>query len=82
MKRNMSQDLLVAALFMVTKEDVLSCADEVGIEREYLTDDLLQTISEKVSTELGGWHGEIRNIIRDTIKEDRANLTAETLTFS
>lgn len=65
MVENSKQDILVMALFMVTRKDVLVCADELGMTEEQVTDDVIELVKEKVSQGLGEW----REVIKDTVKE-------------
>lgn len=62
-------NVLVMAIFMVTRNDVLSCADELGVSHEKLTDDVIDKVQEVVSEGMGGWHNAIRDIIKEAIKE-------------
>ena len=69
MAENSKQDILVMALFMVTRKDVLVCADELGMSEEQVTDDVIELVKEKVSQDLGDWRDRLRNIVKETIEK-------------
>lgn len=64
------QDILVMALFMVTRDDVLACANELGIPEEQVTDDVIELVKEKISQGLGDWREIVKGIVKETIKKD------------
>ncbi len=63
-------NVLIMEIFMVTRNNVFSCADELGISREKLTSDVIDQIQEAVSKGMEGWQNAIRYIIKETIKEE------------
>ncbi len=63
-------NVLVMAIFIVTRNDVLSCADELGVSPEKLTDDVIDRIQEAVSEGMEGWQNAVRYIIKEAIKEE------------
>ncbi len=65
--------VLVMAIFMVTRNDVLACADELGISREELTDDVLDQVQKVVSEGMGDWHNVIRDLIKEALKDKGMN---------
>jgi len=64
------QDILVMALFMVTRDDVLACANELGIPEEQVTDDVIELVKEKVSQGLGDWREIVKSMVKEAIKKD------------
>ena len=62
------QDILVMAMFMVTRDDVLTCAEELGMSKEQVTDDVIELVKEKVSQGLGSWREVIEGIVKEAIK--------------
>ena len=42
-------------VFMLTKEDVLACATELGIPKEQVTDDVIESVKRRVHLEFGHW---------------------------
>ena len=69
MPENSREDILVMALFMVTRDHVLTCANELGIPEEAVTDDMIELVKERVSQDLGDWHGIIKNIVKETVNK-------------
>ena len=69
MSESSKQDILVMALFVVTKDVVLSCADEMGIPEEQVTDELMELIKQKVSQGLDGWRDGVMDIVQETIEK-------------
>lgn len=66
MTERRKQDILVMALFVVTKDSVFTCANELGIAEEQITDDVLEVVRGKVNQVLGDW----REVVKDTIKKE------------
>ncbi len=63
------QDILVMAIFMVTKNDVLACADELGLSQEQITDDVVEQVKEEVGQGIGNWREAVRGMVRETIEK-------------
>ena len=68
MPESSKEDILVMAILMVTKDDVLACANELGIPEERLTDDVIELVREKVSQGLRHWREVIRGMVKEAIK--------------
>jgi len=64
------QDILVMALFVVTRDYVLACANELGIPEEQITDDVIELVKERISQGIGGWREVVKGMVEETIKED------------
>lgn len=62
-------NVLVMAIILVTRNDVLSCAEELGISPEKLTRDVIYQVQEAVSKGLVGWKNTVKYIIKEAIKE-------------
>lgn len=62
-------NVLVMVIFIVIRDDVLSCADEMGISHEKLTDGVICQVQEIVSEGLEGWQHSVKYIIKEAIKE-------------
>jgi len=60
-------EIILMAIFTVTKDDVMACADEVGLGREQVTDSLLELVKERLSQGLGGWRAAIKSMVVETI---------------
>ena len=68
MSEKSKKDVLVMALFVVTKDSVFSCADELGIPQDQITDDIIETVRLKVSDILGGWREVVKSMVKETIE--------------
>ena len=55
MAENDKGSILIMAVLMVTRDDVLSGADELGIPEEQMTKDKIELVKEKVSQSLSSW---------------------------
>ena len=68
MAENSKQDILVMALFMVTRKDVLVCADELGMSEEQVTDDIIELVKYKFSQGLLDWPEVIKGNAKETFE--------------
>ena len=68
MAESSKEDILLMAVFKVTKDDVLTCADEVGIPREKVTDNIIEILKEKVNQGLNDLRGAVKDMIKVAIK--------------
>ncbi len=68
MAENSREDILVMAIFMVTKGDVRACANELGMPEEQVTDDVIELVKEVVSQGLGDFRGVIKDIVKEAIR--------------
>ena len=73
MSEKSKKDVLVMALFVVTKDSVFSCADELGIPQDQITDDIIETVRLKVSDILGGWREVVKSMVKETIEMEVAD---------
>ncbi len=64
------KDILLMALFMVTRDDVLACASELGIPEEQVTDDVIELVKDKVGQSLGDCREVIRSMVKDAFKKE------------
>lgn len=69
MVEDTKQETLVMALFMVTKNSILSWASELGIPEEQVTDNLIELVKEKVSQSFDCWQESIKDTVKETIKK-------------
>ena len=65
MAENNMENILLMAILMVTRDDVMTCADELGMPKEQVTDDLIELVKGKVGQSLGCW----REVVKDIVKE-------------
>ena len=55
-------------IFVLTKEDVLECATEMGIPEEALTDDVLRMVRKGVDNGLECWSMVVKEAINFALK--------------
>ena len=53
---------------MLTKDDVLACANELGISKEQVTGDVIKLVKRRVSLGLGNWPEVVKSALREAIK--------------
>jgi hypothetical protein len=70
MAKSNRQEILVMALFVVTKDSVLACANELGVPEEQITDDVMALVREKISQVLGDWRDVVRSMVKETIEKE------------
>ena len=54
-------------IFILTREDVIDCAREMGIPEEKITDEALARIKKGVESGLGCWSEVVKTAIEDTL---------------
>ena len=62
------EDILLMAVFMVSRDDVLTCANELGIPEEQITDDVLELVQEEVGQGLSGWREAVKDMVKEAVK--------------
>ncbi len=65
-----NQDVLVMALFVVTKDGVYTCADELGIPEEEITGELIDTVKTEVNQVLAGLKESVKTVVSETIQKE------------
>ncbi len=73
MAESSKKDIIVMAMFTVTRNDILACADELGMSEELVTDDMIETVKGELGQRLGDW----RDVIKDMVKEVIKNRTVK-----
>ena len=68
MLENPNEGIILIAIFMVTKEDVLDCANELGMSEEQVTDDVIELVREKVKQGLRDQREVVKSIVKEAIK--------------
>jgi hypothetical protein len=58
------------AILLVTKYDVLACADDLGIPEEQVTDEMIEQVKAKVSQSLGDWREVVKGMVKEAIKRE------------
>ena len=54
--------------FMLTKEQVLACATELGISEEQVTEDIIEPLKRRVSLEFSHWPEVVKAALKETRK--------------
>ncbi len=62
------EEIILMAIFMVTKNEVLACANELGMPEGRVTDDVIELVREKVGQELRHWREAVKGMIKEAIK--------------
>jgi len=57
-----------AIVFMLTNEDVLACAMELGIAEEQVTSDVMELVKRRVRLEFSRWPEEVKAALKEAIK--------------
>jgi len=65
---NQDEDIILIAIFMVTKDDILNCADELGMSKEQVTDDMIDLVRQRVREGLRNRREVVKNIVKEAIK--------------
>ena len=68
MAESSKENILLMAVFTVTKDDVLTCADELGMPREKVTNDAIEILREKISQGLDDLRGAVKGMIKEAIQ--------------
>jgi len=56
------------AIFMLTKDQVLACANELGIPREQVTDDMIEFVRKRVKLGLHHWPDVVKSALKEAIE--------------
>jgi len=70
MAENDKQDILIMAIFIVTREDVLACASDLGMSPEQVTDDMIELVKERLSQGLGNWREVAEGMVKEVIEKE------------
>ena len=68
MPENPTEGIILIAIFMVTREDVLDCANEMGMSEEQVTEDVIEMVREKVKQGLRDQREVVKSIVKEAIK--------------
>jgi len=55
-------------IFILTKDEVLDCARELGIAEERVTDEVLELIKDKLNLEFGRWPEIVKEILTKAVQ--------------
>ena len=64
------ENVLLIAIFTVTRDDVRAWADELGIPEERLTDEVIERVREKISQSLDDWREVIKGMVKETLSQE------------
>ena len=70
MRESDRDDILVMAVFMVTRDDVRDCAHESEIPEEQISDRVIELVKQKVSRSVGAWRELVKDMVKEAVKED------------
>ncbi|MFC1949763.1 hypothetical protein ACFLW0_06295 [Chloroflexota bacterium] len=73
MAEDNKNDILIMAILMVTVDDVLSCAYEVGLPQEQITEETLEKVKEATTKGISNWRSTIRRIVKEVITGEYAD---------
>ena len=76
MSESSKEDILLMAVFMVTRDDVLASANELGIPEEQVTDDVIELVKGKVSQGLHDWREAIKGVVKEAISKEAVDKEA------
>lgn len=62
------KDIILMWILTVTEDDVLACANELGMSEAQVTDDIIELVKEKFSQSLLEWPEEIKGIVKEAFK--------------
>ena len=68
MTEQKNRDILLMALFVVTRDDVLSSAREIGLSEAEVSGDVIELVKNRVSQGLGDWREKIKELVKDAIR--------------
>lgn len=61
------EKVIVMAVFFVTRDDVLACADELGIPEERITDEVIELVKDKVGLTLRDWRKVVKSVVKEAL---------------
>ena len=62
-----SENCVEGVIFMLTKDEVLACAKELGISKEQVGDNIIELVKTRVSLGLGHWPEVVKSALREAI---------------
>ncbi len=64
---NGNEDDLFTIMFIVTKKDVLTWTNEMGMPLDQVTDDVVISLKQKIQQEAGGWQELFESLVKKAI---------------
>jgi len=62
------KDIILMWLLTVTEDDVLACANELGMSEEQVTDDVIELVKYKFSQGLLDWPEVIKGVVKEAFE--------------
>lgn len=64
----MAEDSRKDIIFMLTKDEVLTCAHELGISKEQVTDDVVELVKRRLNLEFRHWPEIVKSLLKEATK--------------
>ena len=64
MKESPRKDII----FMLTRDEILACAGELGISKEQVTDDAIELVKSRLSLEFRYWPEIVKSVLKEAAK--------------
>ena len=61
------KDIMLMAIFTVTRDDVKDCARDIGMPVEQITDEVFKMVRDKVSQDLSNWRWVFNSLVKDAL---------------
>jgi hypothetical protein len=55
-------------LYVITGEDIIACAEELGISEEMITEEVLTQVEKSIELGFGHWHEVITTALHEALK--------------
>ena len=68
MAENSRENIILMAFLVLTKDDVLACASELGMSEEQVTEDVIELVKDRVSRGLSDWREVVKGMVKGAIK--------------
>jgi hypothetical protein len=64
----MHQDSGEDIKFMLTKSDILACANALGISQDRITDDVIEMVKSRINLKLDRWQEIVKELLKEATK--------------
>jgi hypothetical protein len=54
-------------IFQLTKDEILACAYELGIDNKQVTDEVIELLKKKLSLEFSNWSEVVKSALREIV---------------
>jgi hypothetical protein len=62
------ENIILIALLALTRDDVLECANELGMSEEQISEDVIELVKNNIRQNLTGWREIVRGMVKEAIK--------------